>query len=478
MKRFILVLLTLFTAKILFSQEIEITPLIIKGADISPFPSFQLRLPRGFLREEKLKKEDLPKNYLLKFLPKSKLWKEKKGYLEIENTGGSFETYSGRILSIVKGKNNSLLFQQKRSNTHTFREEGRKNSIDNYLFFLFKQGAVSGRERKVNLNLLGPTGKGKVGERHIYSSFLGVKLNREKQKFSIGERPFNIKEKNNRYSGNNLNFEIKGENLSFNLREESLNKFYSSGEGELSFSSFNYPWGIKIVSDGKGISFLPQYTFSGKISKNLNLLLLIEGKRNPPSPLIYYENSGVKVREKFLPSEKRWEGKIGIEKNGPFSFTSFIFYQRNESILSWKKKDELWQPVIFPKAGFTGLGTKFHRKIGEKFLWEGEGIYRKEIHNVEIPYFPLSGIKTSLLRRFQKGEGKISIEYNGKRYFKRDSKRKLEDFTKMGLDLETRISSHVSLSFNFAQILGKEVESFKGYPIPSSEFYLSLKINW
>ena len=482
MKKLLLILLlSLFFIALSNAEEIEIPPLIIKGRDISPFPSSPLLLSPGLLREEKEEKE-IPREDFFPLRIKGQLWKGKEGYAEIEGGGGSYGSYRTKFLGIVKGKSNSLIFQYLKEGRDGYREKGWEEGNRTSLLFLFPKGKIKGEEEKSEVNLLGPLGKGKVGKRSICAPDIEVKLGEEELNWGIKARNFLIKEDEEKFSGGERSIYLyhRGESSSsiLGVREEFLRDSYDIGEGEFSYSSLSPYWGIKGLIQENSLSFFPQYSYTRPLSESLNLSFSLEGEWNKPDILSMYKLSGVGIREKFLSPEKHWKCKGGVEGDNPFSYSFHLSYERIESILSWEKDGNLWEPTSISSANFIGLEGKFQRRIKENLVWEGRGIYREEVCRRRIPYFIYSRIETSLLREKSKTKEEISLQYHGPRYFERGSKRQLEGFTKIEANLETSISSRMSVAFYLAYILDCKGELFKGYPIAPWEYFISLTLNW
>ncbi|GEM_PF-5290338 len=477
----VIYLVLLLFSVALATEDIELSPLIIKGKDISTFPSSPLSLSPGLLRKEREGKE-IPREKFFPLRIKGKLWKGREGYAEIEGGAGSYGSYQGKILGIVKGKSNSLIFQYLKEGTQGYREEGREESSRSTLTLIFPGGKISGSQEQAKLNLLGPLGEGKIGRRRIYTASIRTRFGGEEPGWDIKGKNFFIREEKDRFSGgeSSVKFSRNGADSSFlfAVREEFLRDYYDKGEGEFSYNSLSSSWGIKILGREKGVALFPQYSYLRPLSTKTSLHLSLGGGWDKPDLLSLYKLSGTGIRKRFLGSEKYWELNAGIEGDSAFPYSTSLFYQRMESILSWKREDILWQPTLVSSASFMGWEGKFQHKISENFTWEGKAIYRQELREKNVPYFIYSSAETSLLRESPRIKEEISLQYNGPRYFERDSKRQLKAFTKINLNLAWKISPRLTISSYLSYIPDGETEIFKGYPVAPWEYFVSIKLNW
>ncbi|NOZ63708.1 MAG: hypothetical protein GXO71_01965 [Caldiserica bacterium] len=475
----VFLLLVLFSVS--FAEDIELSPLIIKGKDISTFPSSPLSLSPGLLRKEK-EGQEIPREKFFPLRIKGKIWKGREGYAEVEGGIGSYGSYRGKFLGIVKGKSNTLVFQHLKEGTQGYREEGQEESSKSTLTFLFPGGKISGYQEEHKLNLLGPLGRGKIGKRDMYTTWMGMQFGREETGWDIQGRNFLIREEEDKFSGGESSIKIyqngADKSFLFAVREEFLRDYYDQGEGEFSYSSLSSPWGIKILGREKGAALFPQYSYTRPLSRKNSLNISLGGGWNTPDLLSLYKLSGTSIRKRFLGSEKYWEVQASIEGNSSFPYSTSLFYQRMESILSWKKENVLWKPTLVSSASFIGWKGKFQHKIRENFIWEGKAMYRQELRKRELPYFIYSGVETSLLRESSRIKEEISLQYNGPRYFERGSKRQLKGFTRINLNLAWKISPRLTVSSSLSYIPDGETEIFKGYPVAPWEYFVSIKLNW
>jgi len=471
--RALLVLFFLLSLSSLFSEELRLPTIIIKGKDYSPFPSSPVELSPADLRKEK---EEVFLERKLKergeYFPGGE--EEKRVFWRLSVGIGSWESREGNLTGFIKvGKNNGLKLCFEKRKRKSWREEGGEEKEIGYLKLFSPFYSIAFTENYGFLKLPGEENSRYLGERKGKREVIkGRIIFKDGMRWSLSgcnEKLWDWKE----YARELWRSEIKNRGDSFQWGiewlEERMRNYYREDEFSFYFQLQDKLLFTGWIHENKGEIF-PQFMLDKK-SKNGSFFLALEGGvRRYDLFNLYTQWEGSKIREKFLTPEKIWCLKDGW-KNSSYSF--LIFYEKRKSLLNWKKKGDLYEPSSLSSATFSGIEIKGEKKLSLKSSLHFSLKAKEEDKRRKIPYHPYFQSLTAL-RIYN---WTLYYNYMGPRYFERGNNQTLKGWGNLGIKWEIERKG-IEFSVELANLLNQGWERLKGYPGPGRQFQMRMVVYW
>ncbi len=326
-----------------------------------------------------------------------------------------------------------------------------------------------------DMELPGPVFSPFTESRNSHSLNVSFEHREDPFEFGISEIYHSVQDMNANFLKFIFSFEKSGiENKNVLERYDFTNEFSQHtfySEILLKKENIRFGGGIKLI-EGEGIKFLPQFGGNfGDFSINL------EAEYSIPDFWYEFEHFNYKEikKEKLSPFQNYKIGMEYLKENKSFSFNTQLWVKWLKRMYVWNDTDLnfLMEPVSIEDMFCPGIAVEFSKKLKESTNFFID--YRKNFYSKKVDYFPEGEGKAGFFLKSGKFEGKVWIEYKGKRRFSEDI---FGSFTILNALLTYKIKKDILFGIRLHNLTGKEYNLFKGYPAEGRKISTFFVINF